>query len=441
MFRWEKAEDPVNRQATRNTCNHQSFHGQVMILFAVGLFALVGIVALAVDVGFLLSERRQNQAAVDAAALSAARAMLDNQSTAFVIESGQDYGSRNADVAMSDVIVEPGNDEVRVTITKEVRRFFLGAVYGGNWQVSNTAVARIEPVPKPYALVALSPCPAAGIKLNGGVTITIDGGGSILSNCNITNTASGGGSSLVLVGGSIDAAGYIESNPSWTAPDGINPGMNTVDDPLADATPPNPATLDLITALPGCLNDAVCYIEPGVYNNLSFNVRNKVCMQPGIYYLTGNTKITFQNTNSILTNKASECPALRTSPPGVMIYVTGNASIDMKNNQVILSTIYPIRTGNSECLAADAPYAGAPCGMVLWIANGSAFASQAGAITLFEGIFYAPDSTVALQGTPGSDAQGVQIIVGRLELGGNGGFNLKYVEYVRLDSPRVFLIE
>ena len=44
-----------------------SLPGQVMILFAVGLIALIGVVALAVDVGFLLAERRQNQAAVGSA--------------------------------------------------------------------------------------------------------------------------------------------------------------------------------------------------------------------------------------------------------------------------------------------------------------------------------------------------------------------------------------
>jgi Flp pilus assembly protein TadG len=443
----------VNKQnipETANTHCRQTAHGQVMILFAVALIALVGMVALAVDAGFLMAERRQNQAAVDAAALSAAQAVLDNKDSTFVQLSGKSYGALNSSVSEGQVNVEwpaPGNGPqsgpyyVRVTITKEVQKFFLGAIYGGSWQVTNTAVAGVEPVPKPYALVALSPCPAAGIKLNGGVTVTINGGGSILSNCNITNTALGGSSSLVSVGGSIDAVGYIESNEQWYAADGINPGMRPVADPLKDATPPDPATLATITALPACMNDAICYIEPGVYNSLSFNVRNKVCMQPGIYYLTGSTKVTFQNNNSFLTNKPSECPLLRSSPPGVMIYVTGSASIDMKNNQVILSTIYPTPPGEAQCLASDAPYPGAPCGMVLWIANGTAFASQAGAITLFEGIFYAPYSSVRLQGTPGSDAQGVQIIVGQLELGGNGGFNLVYKEYVKLDSPRVFLVE
>jgi uncharacterized membrane protein len=69
------AENVVESGQMDNRRNHQSFRGQVMILFAVGL---IGVVALAVDVGFLLAERRQNQAAVDSAALSAAKTVVDN---------------------------------------------------------------------------------------------------------------------------------------------------------------------------------------------------------------------------------------------------------------------------------------------------------------------------------------------------------------------------
>jgi hypothetical protein len=426
-----------------------------MILFAVALIALVGIVALAVDTGFLLAERRQNQAAVDSAAMAAAIAMLDKR-PGDVVTSGQSYGAFNAGVSNAEVNVEwpaPGSgprtgpDFVRVTITKEVQKFFLGAVYGGNWQVTNTAVAGIDSIPKPYALVALN-CP--GIELNGGIQIQIQGEGSAISNCNITNS---GTSSIFSVGGAIDAVGTIQSNSGWSAPDGINPGQNAAVDPLLNAAPPPVPGASMVRDVPTCLNNSTCIIEPGLYHNKSFTVRNTVCMRPGTYYLSGNTTISFQNTNSMLTNKSphslsgpAQCPTGSGIGGGVVIYIApgSTAAINLGNGKMDLSTSYsalnPIPPAPaSACSAASAPWVGAPCGIVLWIANGSAFTNSGNAVAKFEGVIYAPQSHVTLQGTPGSN--GLQVIVGRLSLGGNAVFTIEYREYVRLDRPGVFLVE
>lgn len=423
-----------------------------MILFAVGITFLVAAVALAVDVGFLLAERRQNQAAVDAAALSAAQAVLDNKSGSVVQASGKSYGAQNAGVNESDVTIEwpvagsadhSGDEYVRATITKDVRKFFLGAVYGGDWQVTSTAVAGIDTIPKPYALVALN-CP--GIQLNGGIGIHIEGQGSAISNCNITNT---GNSSIFSVGGSIDAVGTIQSNESWVAPEGINPGSVSAPDPLASAVPPAPGPE---RDVPDCLNDTVCVIEPGRYTNKSFTIKDTVCMQPGTYYLDGNTKISFQNTKSMLTSKrphafsgSAQCPSSY-SGGGVLIYVTGGASIDLGNGKMDVATSYPAISplpdplpATGACNPAAAPYTGATCGMVFWIANGSPFTNSGNAGAKFDGVIYAPNSHVTLQGTPGSN--GLQVIVGQLSLGGNAVFNIEYRQYVQLDRPAVFLVE
>lgn len=454
-----EAESPVKQQcikAADSRREQQSLQGQIMIIFAIGLVALVGIMALAVDVGFLLAERRQNQAAVDSAAMSAARAVLDNRTYAIVEASGKSYGAANAGVSESDVNIEwpapgsgaySGDDFVRATITKDVQRFFLGAIYNGSWQVTNTAVAGLDTIPRPYALVALD-CP--GIALNGGIQINIGGQGSAISNCNITNS---GASSIFSVGGSIDAVGTIQSNGSWVAPDGINPGEVAAPDPLLGSTPPNPATLTS-RDVPTCLNDTICVIEPGRYTSKSFTVRDTVCMRPGTYYLDGNTTISFQNTNSTLTNKrphslsTAQCPSGSGVGGGVLIYIApgSTAGINLGNGKMDISTSYPTMNPvpvplppTGACDPGTAPYPGAPCGMVLWIANGSSFTSSGNAVAKFEGVLYAPQSHVTLQGTPGSD--GLQVIVGRLSLGGNAAFNIEYRQYVMLDRPAVFLVE
>lgn len=423
-----------------------------MILFAVASLVLVGMAALSVDAGFLLAERRQGQAAVDAAALSAARAVLDRKSSSIVQASGKAYGALNGGVPESQVTVQwpvpgsgqyTGNKFVRVTITKDVQKFFLGAIYGGDWQVTNTAVAGLDSVTKPYALVALN-CP--GIALNGGIRINISGQGSAISNCNITNS---GNSSIFSVGGSINAAGTIESNGSWVAPDGINAGANPADDPLAGATPPPPGTSRNV---PTCLNDPVCVIEPGHYTSKSFTVKNTVCMKPGTYYLDGSTRITFQNTNSTLTNKV---PHSFSTPQcssgvggGVLIYIAAGstAAINIGNGKMDLSTSYPAINpvpnplpATGACSPGAAPYTGATCGMVFWIGNSNPFTSSGNAVAKFEGVIYAPLAHVTLQGTPGSN--GLQVIVGQLSLGGNAAFNIDYRSYVVLDRPAVYLVE
>jgi hypothetical protein len=446
-------------QNRRDRQENQSLQGQVMILFAVSMIVLVGVLALAVDAGFLLAERRQNQAAVDAAALSAAVAMLDKQPGSVVQASGKSYGAVNAGVTESEVSIEwpapgtdkySGNEFVRATITKEVQKFFLGAIYGGKWEVTNTAVAGIDTIPKPYALVALN-CP--GIMLNGGIQINIAGNGSAISNCDISNS---GNSSIFSVGGSIDAVGTIQSNTLWVAPDGINAGSNAIVDPLAGATKP---TKPAEVTLPACLTQNVdtCVIAPGSYTNKSFTIRPNmtVCMLPGVYYLDGNTTISFQSTTSTLTNKrphsipgTHQCPSGSGVAGGVIIYIApgSTASIDLGNGKMDLSTAYPAMNPvpdplppTGACDPAAAPYAGAPCGMVFWIANGTPFTNSGNAIAKFEGVIYAPQSHVTLQGTPGSD--GLQVIVGELSLGGNAEFNIDYRQYVRLQRPAIFLVQ
>ncbi len=54
---------------------HRSERGQVLVLFAGGIVALLLVAALAFDVGMMLLERRDEQNAADAAALAAADGM------------------------------------------------------------------------------------------------------------------------------------------------------------------------------------------------------------------------------------------------------------------------------------------------------------------------------------------------------------------------------
>lgn len=153
--------------------------GQVLIIFAAASVLLIGFLALAIDVGFLLAERRSAQNAADSAALAVASAYLSgvtNQST--LDATAAYYAAQNGIDEAPTVTLLDGGERVRVEVRHEAPTFFLRAVYSGDWQVSTHAVAALEPEPKDYALLALKQS-GNPIHFNGNVDINVVGGGTM----------------------------------------------------------------------------------------------------------------------------------------------------------------------------------------------------------------------------------------------------------------------
>jgi len=393
--------------------SRQRRHGQAVIIFALASMVLVGFVALSVDAGFLMAERRQAQSAADAAALAAASDLLHNKSENQMRNSGKDYGAVNADVATANVTINwppktgpyTGDKKyVEAVVTKDVDRFFLGAIYSGEWEVTARAVAGIEPEPRAYALLALND---PGIYINGSTNVYVDNG-SAMSNSDIDSS---GGSNIFFAGGSIDAAGTISGNSNWSASGGINGNMSPVPDPLANVPEPPGGTS---RTAPNCSSD--CTFEPGTYHNQgNITISGTATFKPGIYTFSGNTRLNLQNTNSWIKGD------------GVLFYFTGSARFTPGNGNIELSA------------ASSTLYTGGLTGMVLWIANCTVFDSQGNSVFAVEGVIYAPCSHVELHGTPGG--VGVQVIVGDLVIKGTSQFRILYREYVKMDRPKIWLVE
>jgi hypothetical protein len=402
-------------QTLRQRRSRVRHDGQVMVLMALSSFVLLGAAALSIDGGFVLAERRQVQSAADAAAMAAVQAMLNNASNAVVAASAQTYGTLNAGAGSTVTMSRPpssgpyagDNRYVEVTVTKPVQRFFVGLVYPGDWQVQARAVAGIEyPVRRPYALHALQ---SPGIHINGSTSIYISGNGNVMSNSNITSS---GGTNNFQTGGLIHAAGSIQGNPNWTAGQGIQGGMTPIGDPVAGTPPPPRGTT---RSAPNCSTS--CTFQPGYYNNLgTITVQGTATLQPGIYYFDGNTQLNLQNTNSLITGN------------NVLFYFAGNSSFSPGNGGIVLTanTTAPLYTGGVR-------------GMLLWIANCSSLTSSGNGAFSVEGVIYAPCSAVSLHGTPNSN--GLQVIVGSLQLTGNSAFNIQYREYVVNQFPKTRLVE
>jgi Flp pilus assembly protein TadG len=391
--------------------------GQALIIFALFSLVLIGGLALSVDAGYLMSERRQVQAAADAGALAAARAALDNKSGAEVIGTGQSYGSFNAGVSSGNVTVSRppssgtyagNNSYVQITITKDVTRFFVGAIYTGTWSVSATATAGIESVPGNYALIALEKTATDGIYLNGTVGIGISlNGGSAMSNSNIR----GSNNTDFDTAGTIDANSSIQQGSGWTAPGGINANRPEVSDPLAGTAVPPKGTAQ---TFPNC--DSGCTLTPGWYKNQSLTVKGTATLQAGIYYFEGSS-IDLQNTNSKI-----QCT-------GCLVYFDSTSTFDPKNGQV------------SFTAATTSLYSGGVDGMVFWYSRCNTLDLQGSGDMYFEGIFYAPCAYVWMHGNPSSDTVHGQIFVDRLDVRGTSDLRISYQKWVETPRPAVFLVE
>jgi Flp pilus assembly protein TadG len=400
----------------RRSARH-TLEGQVVVIFAIASLALVAAVALAVDAGYLMSERRQVQAAADAAAMAAARASLDNKASAEILGTGQSYGAFNAGVATGNVAVSRppatgayagNNSYVQVTITKDVTRFFVGAIYTGNWSVSASATAGIETNPGNYALIALERNATDGIYLNGTVGIGISlNGGSAMANSNIR----GSNNTDFDTAGTIDANSTIQQGSGWSAPGGIHPNTPEVDDPLAGTPVPPKGTS---RTFPSC--NSGCTLQPGWYDSQSLTVKDTATLQPGIYYFE-NSAIDLQNTNA------------RIQCTGCLVYFDADSTFDPKNGQV------------SFTAPTTVPYTNGANGMVFWYAGCNTLDLQGNGDMYFQGVFYAPCAYVWMHGNPSSDTVNGQVFVNRLDVRGTSDLRISYHSYVDTPKKAVFLVE
>ena len=122
-----------------------------MVLVATGLVAIVGLVALAFDIGFLYSTRRRMQTAADAAAVAAANALQGSNAANYAVAAtdvasfnGYTNGQNGVTATVGAVSVCPGAATqrcVQVTIAQAVPTSFLAVIGFSTMNVSVQATA------------------------------------------------------------------------------------------------------------------------------------------------------------------------------------------------------------------------------------------------------------------------------------------------------------
>jgi Flp pilus assembly protein TadG len=418
----QSVEQPLRRRAWRTQCAD----GQVLVIFALLSMVLIGAVALSIDAGYLMAERRQTQSAADAAAMAAAQAVLDGKSSDVVQASGKGYGTQNANVPASNVTVESpsttavshnGQYFVTVSITKDVSRFFVGAVYSGAWRVTAKATAGVDTTPADYALITLDKHDEPGIYMDGNTTIKLKGSqASAMSNTNIDSN----GGTIFSVSGSIDAHDGVDSNANWIAPLGMHGGMPQVEDPITTAGVTSPWIATTPMTFPDCSSD--CVLTPGTYTG-NVTAKGKMLLLPGKYYFKS-ASISLQNTNSSFYGV------------GVQVYFDSNSSFDPKNGGVHLTVdaTYPAANpARDSTIVKDA--------IVFWYASCSTLDMQGGGELFFQGIFYAPCALTKMHGNPFGDTVNGQVIVSQLDVRGTSDFGVTYTKMVQTYRPKIYLVE
>ena len=119
--------------------------GQALVLFVLALGVLLGFVAMSVDVGLILHERRSLQNAADAAALAGAIELPESQTLAG--SKAQEWAENNGiDLGAGDEItitVDPVTNAVEVEVRREASFIFGRALGLTTVDVHASAVAQI----------------------------------------------------------------------------------------------------------------------------------------------------------------------------------------------------------------------------------------------------------------------------------------------------------
>ncbi len=303
----------VGRSAERH-----ARRGTVAAVTAVSMVLIIGTMAVALDGGILMGERRRAQSVADSAAFSAACSISKNYS-AMQTATGSTLQSyiTAAETAAAQIANDNGyaNDGTTSTVTVNIPPLsghftsangysnisgyaevlvaynqprLFSAIWGaGTMSVTARAVARGSLAPySNTGVIVLDPSAASALYLAGSAHVVVSNAGiqvnsSSPSAVNANNTGyaqTTSPSSLSIVGGyATSSSGYIKGT--------VYTGGSSVADPLASLPAVPAAGLAAQGSIPGYGSFS---INPGVYNGgINFGGGARVTMNSGVYYMRG----------------------------------------------------------------------------------------------------------------------------------------------------------
>lgn len=298
-------------------CDRES--GQILVLAAVSMVALLGITALTLDTSFMFAKRNRLHAAADGAAKSAAMEIIRNSGIAqasleaFADQqvAAQGFVSTRLGGTTSVVVNRPpasgpfvGNVSYVEAIVSENTSTFFGNILGF---ASMTPLARA---------VAGAGSPANCMIINENLTI---------GNTKLTLNGCG-----LAVGGDLEGDNpNSEVNGTPVPPVGVTGTCSGTCDNMGNLTEDAPTPVDPLAglALPPAPDPSTCTagvaatLNPGCYTGIAETVTT---LNPGIYYVTGPVVV-----------------GDNLSGTGVMIFLTGAGQMTSAGNNKAIHLTAP----------------------------------------------------------------------------------------------------
>jgi len=407
--------------------------GQALILGVIAFAVLVGMAALAIDVGFGFGDRANTQRAADAAAIAAIDALEAGRPVAQVVKTGEDWASANGYVDGSDgatvtVNVPPlegpyaGNVEyVEVIISKETDTYFASVFGQDLWDISVRAVgggaAPLTAAGTDASIVSLNPSACKSVEIGASATLVSEGPIMINSDC-ASFAAEFSCSAVCKAEGGIESVGGVLKDNKCKPCTVTNIGHFA--DPLAAVLPPcflnSPAPCQDVGALtvrngtpanPQLMSDSNFDLQPGIYyGGIEYNPGTSRTMAPGMYVIAG---------GGFKLNPASSFIA-----NGVFIYNTNDpdcASCSQGDYGPIL-----VNTGANTSFSAmtTGPYAGL---LMFQDRNNTEEAIFNPSANFGEGTIYMPSAHITFN--PSADIT-IQIISDTIKINNSAAFTAEY---------------
>jgi Flp pilus assembly protein TadG len=386
--------------------------GAVAILVAVLLPALIGLMALAIDMGYVLVRRNEMQVAADAAALYAANARQHSEditsATALALvatkSNGFEDGIQNTIVS---VLIPPGGNQVfaadtryvSITITQPVNAF-LAWIFGvTQTPTSATAIAGPAGSGNPCLLT---------LGATGSGALTVVGNGIVTaSTCGI-NINSNSATAMQLTGNVTVSARSIQVVGNYTQTGNVTVGPVITGAPAAA----NPFVSMPMPAFSACTftnykqsGSGSLSLTPGTYcGGIEIGGNHAVSFGPGVYVLYGGGMSFTGNIAPIV-------------GAGVTFYNTGNGStypyvgLDLSGN-VALNLSAPLTGTYAGMLIMQDPLNTQPSTLV-----GNAGASLAGNL-------YFPNNALTLDGNSGTEIPMGSVVAKSIAITGNTRFSM-----------------
>jgi hypothetical protein len=389
--------------------------GAVVVHIVLCMTALFGIMAVALDGGMMLTERRHAQATADAAALAGAAELFKNAlttgagtgtaTTSATTTAAANGYTNDGTTSTVTVNIPPKSGTfkdqtgyVEVIVTYNQARFFSSMWGSSAIPISARAVARGLWQPTSPAILTLDPTDNGTLLTTGNGSINVTGGGDV-----VVDSSSSSGIQLNGKGTAVnDPGGILVAGPSPGYGGGgtISPlpsaNQPTMPDPLRFLPEPSvPAAAAAPTTDP---STGVITYYPGYYATDPKFGNNNYILQPGLYYMGGGFSISGNASSSVSSVPGS----------GVMIFIGPSGSLNVSGQGSV--TLSPLPPGS-----------GIYAGLTFFQSRSDSTMVQITGNGMFNitGTIYAPDATVSATGN--GDALGSQIIAYQVQNKGAGG--------------------